>query len=233
MSSSCPIPCSSTYFSPLWRAGLPPLHPCSLTVPPTGPGAQQVRKERQPSKASSPNSCVLPFLQTLNIQHESEETLEASYLPPGPPWPTRSTNEPTDATPGLVSGGGRSSSRSWESLTSSIQRRSRSRRAGSGAEPRAETESQEQPESTSSCRPGQGRRAVGTPSQDRLPPHPVLPCHPALPCRRFRSHMSCFLETPVQLRSRARGWRRTTPLSMGGVRDFRRLRSIRGHRRLS
>ena len=45
-------------------------------------------------------------------------------------------------------------------------------------------------------------------------PHPAPPHHPALPCSRFRSHMSCFLETPVQLRSRARGWRRTTPLSM-------------------
>lgn len=159
-------------------------------------------------------------------------TLEASYLHP---YPTHSTNEPTEATPGLVSGGGSRSSRSWESLTSSIQRRSRSRRAGSGAEPRAETDSQEQPDSTSSCRPGGGQKAGARRTAPCIypPPHSSLTHHPTIPCSRFRSHMSCFLETPVQLRSRARGWRRTTPLSMGGVSDFRRLRSIRGHRRLS
>jgi hypothetical protein len=146
------------------------------------------------------------------------------------PYPNLAQSE---AAPGLVSGGGSSSSRSWESLTSSIQRRSRSRRAGSGAEPRAETESQEQPDSTNSCRPGIRKHVL----EDSFPGQPwSSPCPdsaPYLPCSRFRSHMSCFLETPVQLRSRARGCLRTTPLSMGGVRDFLRLRSIRGHRRLS
>lgn len=142
---------------------------------------------------------------------------------------------PTKAAPGLVSGGGSSSSRSWESLTSSIQRRSKSRRAGSGAEPRAETESQEQPESTNSCRPGKKSKCWYRGTLPKSVPFFTLssPHHPILPCSRFRSHMSCFLETPVQLRSRALGWRRTTPLSMGGVRDFLLLRSIRGHRRLS
>lgn len=150
------------------------------TVPTAGPNAQQLSKGMNGSHARPPHHTHVfcPFFGSLNIRHESEETLEASYLPP---WPTRSTNEPTDATPGLVSGGGRSSSRSWESFTSSIQRRSRSRRAGSGAEPRAETESQEQPESTSSCRPGRGgRKSALHPRTDSLFTLPYLAMPPYL-----------------------------------------------------
>lgn len=91
------------------------------------------------------------------------------WRPHPPACPTPPTKEPRKATPGLVSGGGSSSSRSWESLTSSIQRRSSSRRAGSGAEPRAETESQEQPESTSSCRPGGRGRSPETGARRAVP----------------------------------------------------------------
>lgn len=88
--------------------------------------------------------------------------------------PNPSTDEHMVAKPGLVSGGGSSSSRSWESLTSSIQRRSKSRSAGSGAEPRAETESQEHPESTNSCRP---RRKVRKQMMELHPvPAFVVPC---------------------------------------------------------
>lgn len=45
--------------------------------------------------------------------------------------------------------------------------------------------------------------------------------------------MSCFLEMLVQLRSRLAGCRRMMPLSMDGVMDVRRLRSMRVHSRLS
>lgn len=53
------------------------------------------------------------------------------------------------------------------------------------------------------------------------------------PCSRLMSHISCFLEMLVQPRLRETGWRRTTPLSMGGVTERWRLRSIQVHSRLS
>lgn len=121
-------------------------------------------------------------LSVLQILLTSSRNRKRPCKPHPPACPNPPTKEPREATPGLVSGGGSSSSRSWESLTSSIQRRSRSRRAGSGAEPRAETESQEQPDSTSSCRPGGAGRSPETgarrgPSQVcSLPsPHPTSP----------------------------------------------------------
>lgn len=93
--------------------------------------------------------------------------------------PARPSQMTPGVKPGLVSGGGSSSSRSWESLTSSIQRRSKSRSAGSGAEPRAETESQEHPESTSSCRP---RSMVRKQMLERhLAPTPLFPPSPDAP----------------------------------------------------
>lgn len=53
------------------------------------------------------------------------------------------------------------------------------------------------------------------------------------PGRRLMSHISCFLEMLVWPRLRETGWRRMIPLSMGGVMERWRLRSICVHSLLS
>lgn len=47
------------------------------------------------------------------------------------------------------------------------------------------------------------------------------------------SQLSCFLEMLVQLRSRLSGWRRIIPLSISGVTEVQRLRSMVVQSRLS
>lgn len=55
----------------------------------------------------------------------------------------------------------------------------------------------------------------------------------SLPGNRLMSQLSCFLEMLVQLRSRETGCRRMIPLSIRGVMDLQRFRSMRVHNRLS
>lgn len=47
------------------------------------------------------------------------------------------------------------------------------------------------------------------------------------------SQLSCFLDMLVQLRSKQTGCRRMIPLSMSGVMEVQRFRSIRVHSLLS
>lgn len=48
----------------------------------------------------------------------------------------------------------------------------------------------------------------------------------SVPGKRLISQLNCFFEMLVQLRSRERGWRRMIPLSISGVTEVQRLRSI-------
>lgn len=49
---------------------------------------------------------------------------------------------------------------------------------------------------------------------------------PSIPGKRLISQLNCFFEMLVQLRSRESGWRRIIPLSISGVTEVQRLRSM-------
>lgn len=129
-----------------------------------------------------------------------------------------------------MSCGGASSSLSWGSLRSSTLLRSSSCRQGQEVWHSAETTGQGQPDTSSSSSP-EGRGGVSTAANHS--PQESGGASGVSPCSRLMSHISCFLEMLVQPRLSETGWRRTTPLSMGGVTERWRLRSIRVHSRLS
>ncbi len=129
--------------------------------------------------------------------------------------------------PGRLSVGGERRSLICASLSPSTHWTSRVRSRGQLEVQSAETAAQEQPDNFNTRRPE--RRSSNWKilmTTETKCGYNSTTAHSYIPGNLLMSQLSCFLEMLVQLRSRETGCRRIIPLSMRGVMEVQRFRSI-------
>lgn len=135
--------------------------------------------------------------------------------------------ESVRGSPGLLSVGGERRSLICASLSPSTHCTSSERSRGQLEVQSADTAAQEHPDNFNTRRPEKTRGSsldAGHVKQKRQKTENQNSL--CLPGNLLMSQLNCFLEMLVQLRSRETGCRRIIPLSMSGVMEVQRFRSI-------